>query len=201
VPARPKCLTGVERRDLQALVALDPLHRLRPLTTLRALAFEPVQAGILNRQRRGAGGPSAAARASACDAPAYPDLAAGLGRLRDHLRDVLRIALALRLDAGADGPDDPRAAAVAAEGRRLLKTLRREGFDAPVLELRQALAGIDGDLAALAGALDDALGAIAALDGARPLAARFAADRAIFAALFTALYADPSAQEALDGTP
>jgi hypothetical protein len=201
VPGRPKCLTGVERRHLGSLVALDPLHRTRPLTLLRALAFEPVQSGILNRRRRGSGGPGVMARTACGDAVGYPEIAAGTAALHGHLRDLLRIALALRLDAGAAPPDDPRAAAVLSEGRRTLKLMRREGFDAPAPELRAAFEGMDDDLAAMAGALDDALASIAALDETAPLESRFADDRRVFAALFATIYADPHAQEAPHGVP
>lgn len=202
VPSRPKCLTGVERRELHGVVALDPLHRTLPLTALRAIAFEPVQAGILNRQRRGSGGAGVAVRAQGADARPYADIGAALSRLREHLRDLLRVALLLRLDdGGGEMPDDPRAAAAIAEGRRVLKGLRREGFDAPVPELREAFARLDEDLAALTGALDETLAGIAALDAGAPLEARFGADRALFAALFSTLYADPSVQEASDGAP
>jgi hypothetical protein len=201
VPGRPKCLTGVERRHLGSLVALDPLHRTRPLTLLRALAFEPVQSGILHRQRRGSGGPGVAARAGCGDAVAYPEITGATAALHGHLRDLLRIALALRLDAGAAPPDDPRAAAVLSEGRRALKLMRREGFDALAPELSAAFAGMDDDLATLAGALDNALSGIAALDEVAPLEARFAADREVFAGLFATIYADPHTQEAPHGVP
>ncbi len=201
VPARPKCLTGVERRALQAVAALDPLHRARPLTALRAIAFEPVQAGILNRQRRGAGGAGVAARAACGDALPYPEIEARTRELASHLRDLLRIALVLRLDDGGERPADPRAAAALAEGRRLLKSMRRDGFDAEPQALRAAFAGMDGDLAALAEALDEMLRALDALAAGEPLERRFEADRAAFAALFSTLYADDHPQEASDGAP
>ncbi|KAA2235075.1 hypothetical protein [Salinarimonas soli] len=201
VPARPKCLTGVERRHLEAVVALDPLHRTRPLTALRALAFEPVQSGILNRQRRGSGGAGVAARTACAEARPYPDLTAATAALHGHLRDLLRIALALRVEGCGAAPDDPRAGAAVQEGRRALKAMRREGFDARPDDLRAAFEGMDECLADLAGALDDALARIAALDEAAPLESRFEADRTVFAGLFAQLYADPSVQEAPHGIP
>jgi len=199
VPESPKCLTKAERRRLHDLVSLDPLPRSRPLTTLRALCFDPVQAGIVNRQRRGSGGPTVAQRVRCLDAAPYPQALGATRALREHLRVLLRMALALRVASGGAPPSDPRAAAALAEGRRALKAMRREGFDAPPEAIRRAFAAVDEDLAALAASLDAFLDAAEALDGTDPLDRRFLSDCAIFSAAFAAAYLDTAYQGASDG--
>ncbi|MFX5291028.1 hypothetical protein ABTC79_19705, partial [Acinetobacter baumannii] len=62
-PEGPKILTGAEREELTDLLRLEPFHRTRPLTTLRAASFGQVQSGIANRLRRGGGGGEVAERA------------------------------------------------------------------------------------------------------------------------------------------
>ncbi len=64
----PKILTGVERDDLAEFLRLEPFHRTRPLTTLRAASFGRVQSGLANRLRRGGGGADIAERAACAEA-------------------------------------------------------------------------------------------------------------------------------------
>ncbi len=178
----PKVLTGAEHEALAAVLSLDPYHRDRPLTVLRARAFGRIQSGIANRLRRGTGGPDVATRATCGDAD-YATLAEGANELTAHLRRCLTIALALRAGEGVPG-------ALVAEGERELKRMRRAGFDAPRAELAAAVALIDGALATATEGFRDHCSAIAGLAKTKPLDERLAEDRAVFSGAFRAIYLD-----------
>ena len=189
-PDGPKILTGAEREDLADFLRLEPFHRTRPLTTLRAASFGRVQSGIANRLRRGGGGADLAERSACTEAESYAALQARAGALAAHLARMLRIAAALAI-AERDGlSPQTQAALEAAEAD--LRRVRRAGF-----EDRAALtAGFAAAASALlrlaeeAGRLERAL---AALDRQRPLEAAFAADRAVFAEALKAAYAGEAA--------
>ena len=189
-PEGPKILTGAEREDLADFLRLEPFHRTRPLTTLRAASFGRVQSGIANRLRRGGGGADLAERSACTEAESYAALQARAGALAAHLARMLRIAAALAI-AERDGlSPQTQAALEAAEAD--LRRVRRAGF-----EDRAALtAGFAAAASALlrlaeeAGRLERAL---AALDRQRPLEAAFAADRAVFAEALKAAYAGEAA--------
>ncbi|MDP4022887.1 hypothetical protein Q8W71_09660 [Methylobacterium sp. NEAU 140] len=190
-PEGPKILTGAERDDLADLLRLDPFHRTRPLTALRAASFGRVQSGIANRLRRGGGGAGVAERAACAEAESYAALAARARDLAGHLGRMLRIAAALRLAGGAaDLPAAARAALAAAEAD--LRRVRRAGFDDRA-RLEAGFAAAQDALLRLSAEADRLDRALAALDRQRPLDAAFAADRAAFAAVLTAAYAADAA--------
>jgi hypothetical protein len=180
----PKLLTQAEHEALAEVLSLDPYHRTRPLTALRARAFGRIQSGIANRLRRGSGGPDVAERALCTDAD-YAALIEGAEILSKHLRRCLIIALALR---ASDAPTS----SLAAEGERELKRMRRAGFDAPRAELAAAIALIDGSLATAAEGLRDHCTAVAGLAKAKPLDQRLTEDRATFSAAFHTIYVEAS---------
>jgi len=184
----PKLLTGAEHEALAEVLGLDPYHRTRPVTALRARAFGRIQSGIANRLRRGSGGPSVAERAACAEAD-YTALMDGAEALAAHLRRCLTIALALRSSEAPTG-------SLAATGERELKRIRRAGFDIPRAELAAAIALIDGALATAAEGLRDHCAAVAAAAKAKPLAARLAEDRDTFSTAFRAIYAEAALAEA-----
>ena len=176
----PKLLTGAEREALESILHLDPFHRTRPLTALRARAFGRVQSGIANRLRRGSGGPDVAERVR-CGEADYAALADQADGLAAHLRRCLTIALALRAKAG-DGSDLVEA------GERELRRMRRAGFEASRPALAAAVAAVDGALATVTFEIDAHRQALARLAAAEALQARLAQDRATFSEAFAALY-------------
>ncbi len=189
----PKLLTGAEREALGAILHLDPFHRTRPLTALRARAFGRVQSGIANRLRRGSGGAEVAERVRCAEAD-YAALAEQADALAAHLRRCLTIALALRAKAG-DGSD------LVAAGERELRRMRRAGFDAARAPLAAAVAAVDGALATVTFELDAHREALARLAAAEALETRLGRDRAAFSEAFAALYLGAGAAPAAEGGP
>ncbi|MCJ2046678.1 hypothetical protein MKK58_19360 [Methylobacterium sp. J-078] len=187
----PKILTGAERDDLADLLRLEPFHRSRPLTTLRATSFGRVQSGLANRLRRGGGGPEIAERVACAEAETYPALAERVGALAAHLDRMLRIAAALRVPADADGLG-PEVRAALAAALSDIRRVRRAGFDDPD-RLAAGFAQADTALLRLAEEVGRLQRAVAALDRQRPLAPAFAADRDVFARTFARAYASEAA--------
>jgi hypothetical protein len=176
----PKLLTGAEQEALTEVLALDPYHRTRPVTALRARAFGRIQSGITNRLRRGSGGPDVAERTECAEAD-YAALMEGAETLVAHLRRCLTIALALRSSEALSG-------SLAAQGERELKRIRRAGFDAPRAELAATIALIDGALATATEGLHDHCTAVATVAKTKPLDERLAEDKATFSAALRAIY-------------
>ena len=189
-PEGPKILTGAERADLADLLRLDPFHRTRPLTTLRAASFGRVQSGIANHLRRGGGGPDIAERATCAEAESYAALAGRAGALAAHLARMLRIAAALRV-AERDGLA-PATRTALDDADADLRRVRRAGF-----EDRAAVAtGFAAAEAALLRLTEETRRlerALGGLDRQRPLEAAFAADRAVFAEALAAAYVGETA--------
>lgn len=186
----PKALTGAEREAIGATLRLEPYHRTRPLTALRALAFGRVQSGIANRLRRGTGGEDVAVRVEAQDAD-YEAFSARAGRLAAHLERLLTIALALR-EAGPD--------ALRERGERELARLRRAGFERPRDELAERMARLDEALSTMAGEMSQHRAALERLNAREPLEERCERDRAMFKEGFTALYLSDAAHAASGAT-
>lgn len=189
-PEGPKILTGAEREDLADLLRLEPFHRTRPLTTLRAASFGRVQSGIANRLRRGGGGADIAERVACAEAESYAALRERAEALAAHLARMLRIAAALRL-AERDGlSPETRAVLDAAEAD--LHRVRRAGFEDRA-RLAAGFAAIETALLRIAeetGRLERALDGLARQ---HPLEPAFLADRAVFADAFAAAYAEEAA--------
>ncbi|WP_232629924.1 hypothetical protein [Methylobacterium sp. Leaf118] len=189
-PDSPKILTGAERADLVDFLRLEPFHRTRPLTTLRAASFGRVQSGIANRLRRGGGGPDIAERAACSEAESYTLLRERTQALAAHLDRMLRIAAALRLTERAGLSPETRAVLEAAEAD--LRRVRRAGFDD-----RDGLAlGFAAVEAALLRVAEETGRLARALDGLarqQPLETAFVADRVVFADAFKAAYAGEAA--------
>ncbi|MCX4197495.1 hypothetical protein OMR07_19650 [Methylobacterium organophilum] len=189
-PDGPKILTGAEREDLTDFLRLEPYHRTRPLTTLRAVSFGRVQSGIANRLRRGGGGADIAERASCLEAESYGALRARAGLLAAHLTRMLRIAAALRIADRDALPEAARSALEAAEAD--LRRVRRAGFDDRE-GLSAGFAAAEPALLRLAEAAADLNRSLDGLARQRPLDALFPADRGIFAVAFAAAYAGEAA--------
>ncbi|GJE01922.1 hypothetical protein [Methylobacterium isbiliense] len=193
LPDGPKVLTGSERNDLADLLRLEPFHRTRPLTALRAASFGRVQSGLANRLRRGGGGADLAARASCAEAEEYRALAARAADLAHHLGRMLRIAAALRLAATGLADDlDAEAQAALREAEADLRRIRRAGFDDRA-RVASGFAAMDAALVRLAEETGRFVRAAEALDRRQGLDAAFAADRAVFAQAFAAAYAGEAA--------
>ncbi|SEP50700.1 hypothetical protein SAMN04487843_13923 [Methylobacterium sp. ap11] len=187
LPDGPKILTGAERDDLAEFLRLEPFHRTRPLTTLRAASFGRVQSGLANRLRRGGGGAAIAERTACAEAETYLALAERVSGLTAHLDRMLRIAAALRVPAEAKGlPPEARDTLVAA--RADIRRIRRAGFDDPD-RLAAGFAAADAALLRLAEEAGRLARAIAGLARQRPLDAAFATDRDVFAKAFAEAYA------------
>lgn len=189
-PDGPKILTGAEREDLLDFLRLEPFHRTRPLTTLRATSFGRVQSGIANRLRRGTGGAEIAERVACADAESYTALAERAGALAAHLGRMLRIAAALRIRERDGLSAEARAALDAAEAD--LRRVRRAGFE-DLAGLTAGFAAAESALLRLAEETVRLERALAALARRHPLDRGFAADRAVFAEAFSAAYAGEAA--------
>ncbi len=183
----PKILTGVERDDLAEFLRLEPFHRTRPLTTLRAASFGRVQSGLANRLRRGGGGADIAERAACAEAETYPVLAERVSGLTAHLDRMLRIAAALRVPAEAEGLS-PEARDALAAARADIHRIRRVGFDDPA-RLAAGFAAADAALLRLAEEANRLARAVAGLARQRPLERAFETDRDVFARAFAEAYA------------
>jgi hypothetical protein len=179
IPETPKILTGAERDDLIAVLGLDDFHQSLPLTVLRAVSFGLVQSGIANRLRRGSGGASVIERAACDDAESYTDILTRIAATQEHLRRMLKIALALRFDGGST-PNDAVAALVSA-AEADIKRVRRAGFDQPREALAAAFATVDQTLAETAEEMQGFIKASGKLGGANALAGKHAEDRVFFA--------------------
>lgn len=189
-PEGPKILTGAEREDLTDFLRLEPFHRTRPLTTLRAASFGRVQSGIANRLRRGGGGAEVAERATCTDAESYAALQERAGTLAAHLGRMLRIAATLRI-AERDGlGPETRAALEAAEAD--LRRVRRAGFEDRTA-LAAGFAAAETALIRLSEEADRLERALAGLARQHPLDAAFVADQSVFAAAFAAAYTGEAA--------
>ncbi|MGU3496151.1 hypothetical protein ACLBXM_19085 [Xanthobacteraceae bacterium A53D] len=184
IPDSPKILTGAERDDLIDILWLEPFHRARPLTVLRAISFGRVQSGIANRLRRGSGGAEVAERVGCADAETYAAILARATALAGHLERMTRIAAALRLGSGgeADAEIDATLATILAAAEADLARVRRAGFDQDRATLARAFAMVDETLVRLLAEVPAFARAASALPG------RFEADRATFAAAFTQTY-------------
>ncbi len=188
IPEHPKILTGAERDDMIGVLGLDPFHRTHPRTVLRATSFGFVQSGIANRLRRGAGGGSVRERVTCADASTYGDVIARLGAIHEHLRRMLKIALALRF-TGEDAAGGAVANLVAA-AEADIRRVRRAGFDLPRDTLAAAFATLDEMLAKSTEEIAVFLAAGQKLGGENVLAALHAEDTTMFAEGLTAAYAE-----------
>lgn len=189
-PEGPKILTGAEREDLADFLRLEPFHRTRPLTTLRAASFGRVQSGIANRLRRGTGGPDIAERAACAEAESYAALAARAVELAAHLARMLRIAAALHILERDGLSTQARAALDAAEAD--LRRVRRAGFEDRA-ELTAGFAAAETALLRVAEETARLERALAGLARQHPLDVGFEADRAVFAEALSAAYAGEAA--------
>jgi hypothetical protein len=187
LPEGPKILTGAERDDLADLLRLEPFHRTRPLTTLRATSFGRVQSGLANRLRRGGGGAGIAERVACAEAEPYGALAERVAALSAHLDRMLRIAAALRVPADAEDLA-PEVRSTLAAALADIRRVRRAGFDDPD-RLAAGFAAADAALLRLAEEAGRLARAIAGLARQRPLDSAFAADRDVFARTFADAYA------------
>lgn len=190
LPDGPKILTGAERDDLADFLRLEPFHRSRPLTALRAVSFGRVQSGIANRLRRGGGGADITERVSCAEAETYAALQERATALAAHLARMLRIAAALRI-VDRDGlPDAVCATLEAAEAD--LRRVRRAGFEDRAA-LAAGFAAVDATLVRLAEETSRLEQALASLARQRPLEPAFTTDREVFAETFAAAYAGEAA--------
>jgi hypothetical protein len=193
LPETPKILTGAERDDAIAILGLDPFHKALPRTVLRAVSFGIVQSGIGNRLRRGGGGGTLTERLTCTEAAPYADILARASELADHVKRMVRIAVALRM-ANADDVDE-RTAAVVEAAEADIKRVRRAGFDLPRAALAEAFAGVDELLADTIVEIGAFLTASARLGGENTLATFYAEDRSFFSDSLTLAYAKEVADE------
>ncbi|KQT59686.1 hypothetical protein ASG52_20070 [Methylobacterium sp. Leaf456] len=189
-PEGPKILTGAEREDLADFLRLEPFHRTRPLTTLRAASFGRVQSGIANRLRRGTGGADIAERAACTEAESYAALTERAAALAAHLARMLRIAAALRILERDGLSEKTRAALDAAEAD--LRRVRRAGFEDRA-GLTAGFAAAETALLRVAEETARLERALAGLARQHPPDAGFEADRAVFAEALSAAYAGEAA--------
>jgi hypothetical protein len=186
----PKILTGSERDDLIDIVFLEPFHRTRPLTVLRATSFGRVQSGIANHLRRGGGGASIADRVDCAEAATYADILARANTLSAHLRRMIRIAAALRLSTQAF--ENPEIAALLQAAESDIKKVRRAGFDDREA-LARAFAEVDDALIAVADEVDRFSTASAAVDRKTSLSESFMQDRGFFSEALKEAYIEKEA--------
>jgi hypothetical protein len=185
MPESPKILTGTERDDLIDIVSLEPFHRTRPLSVLRAVSFGRVQSGIVNRLRRHGGGPPVAERVDCADAMSYAAVLARAGALKAHLERMIRIAATLRVENKAF--DDPAVVTLLAAAEAEIGRVRRAGFDNRG-ELAEAFAKVDEVLISVSDEIESFRSAAARPVRGRLCADRFPEDRAFFSAALTDAY-------------
>jgi hypothetical protein len=185
MPESPKILTGVERDDLIDIVSLEPFHKTRPLSVLRAVSFGRVQSGIANRLRRHGGGGAISERVDCADAKNYTDVLARADALKTHLGRMIRIAATLRF--GGKSFDDPAVAKLLAAAQADIGRIRRAGFDDRE-DLAAAFAKVDETLISVTDEIEHfRLAAAKPVDGRLP-ADRFPEDRAFFSCALTDAY-------------
>ncbi|MBH0236849.1 hypothetical protein [Methylobrevis albus] len=170
VPEHPNVLTGPERDRLATLFGLDPVHRDRRLTALRALAFGAEQKRLAGRHGR--------LGALAPDEIGGDDYAAVLRQLDEDVRHLGNVAVSI-VEAG-DGPHR--------DGLPRAQRIRRRGFDLPPEAFAAALRPA---MTAIAGLLSETREFARA---AARHAAAYPADRPVFTAAFQSLYARPESQ-------
>jgi hypothetical protein len=195
--ADPKALKGTEADAIKDIITLRPFHKLRPLTSLRVLAFDPVQSGIANFLRRGGGGDDIEARVTCSAARSYDDITDYFEYLLGHLERLLRIAAALRF-GGAETREneDPKLAEMILQRAQLiqqgnveLKRMRRYGFiDRPREELAAIFAQMDEMLGKLRDEVGDFLKELNRLRGREALGDRFVKDKLVFKEILTRAY-------------
>jgi hypothetical protein len=182
MPETPKILTGAERDDLIDLLWLEPFHRSRPLTVLRAISFGRVQSGIANRLRRGSGGASIAERVDCSDAEPYADIVSRSEALAEHVRRMIRIAAMLRLEGR--NFENPKLVAMLKAAEADIRKVRRAGFEDREA-LAKAFALVDETLARVAGEIDRFR---ASAEKSADIAQRFEEDSKIFSAALMQAY-------------
>lgn len=185
LPDGPKILTGAERDEVADLLRLEPFHRTRPLTTIRAVSFGRVQSGIANRLRRGSGGADIVERVACTDAETYRAISERARSLAAHLARMVGIAACLRLSPEST---DIRVAEALQGGEADLKRVRRAGFDADRSTLAAAFAAVDETLVRIADEMAALIRAMDALEARRSLSDTFRADRLAFAETFSRVY-------------
>lgn len=185
MPEAPNVLKGTERNDLIDVISLDPFHRTRPLTVLRAWSFGRIQSGIANWLRRHGGGPPIEDRVRCADAESYVDVLSRAKDLKQHLDRMIRIAATLRL--GAKSFDDPAVAKELAAAEADIGRVRRAGFDDRET-LAAAFATFDEALISVRDEIERFASAAANPVYGRLPTDRFPEDRAFFSAAFTDAY-------------
>jgi len=203
IPKSPNILKATERKGLIDVIALDPFHRTRPLTVLRAVSFGRVQSAIVNGERFGYGGTP--------DAESYADVLARAKDLNKHLDRMIGIATALRFrNVNFDDPAVAERLAdwladighiwgqnvTAADLRKQIadwlediKRVRRRGFDDRDPEkLAAAFAKVDEALISVRDEIERFRSAAAKPVKGRLPADRFPEDRKFFSDAFTDAY-------------
>lgn len=170
VPEQPNVLTGPQRSRLATLFGLDPVHRDRRLTALRALAFGAEQKRLAGRHGRL--GPLAP------DEIGGEDYAAVLHRLEEDVRHLGNVAVLIVRAGDNPIPDNLPPA----------ERVRRQGFD---LETEAFAAALRPAMAAIAGLLSETREFVRAATRLKPA---YPADRPVFTAAFQSLYARPEPQ-------
>jgi len=161
---------------------------------LRAISFGKIQSGIANRLRRGGGGATIAERARCADAEAYEAFLDRAEKLAEHVDRMIRIAAALRMDAGAIDQDS-RLKSLLSEAEADMARVRRAGFDVERAALADAFAHVDETLVRVRDETTAFTAAVSSVARRQPLPQRFEHDRALFAATLTKAYGEESSPD------
>jgi len=209
-----KVLKGSEARALRFIARLGPRARALPLTWARLESFAPVQSAISNDLRVGRPVATVRARLDCTAARTYTDVIADHAPLLDKLRQVRLACLhaLMEEDAGNDDAStvvafpgargDDRLDTARQAARKAWQRTQRAGFRDAALtpDENQAAFTIGADvLDRLIGRIEALRPVLKRLDRQAPdWSARFSADRAVFAAMFHALYDVSCASDAGD---
>ena len=192
-------LQSSERRPLEALMETGPYARRLPLAFLRREIFGGVQSSISNDLRLGREGDALRSRLDCSEAESYAKRRRRLEALEQRLRSLQLASLHALLSGTRDLPDEPLAALTAEQRNALLadcakafRKMTRKGFESVAADDAAHREGfrIGADVLRRTGQqVDGFLTVLQRLDGAADgLAARFAADREVFAGEFGKLY-------------
>lgn len=182
--ARVKFLTGAEEKALEIAVRLWGAVRMFPLSVLRSEVMGGVQNEIINalRFRRPVAPLLNLEKLAEADGTAYHTQQDQFGKLRQHVGRMRQAAIHVMAERrGIEIPDE-----IATTARKAYRSIRREGFaeafaDDEVGEAFEAALDPLGEIAGLVESLRAALP-----EDPNP---EFEADRALFRAAFTELYA------------
>jgi len=191
-----KLLTAAQKRLLRQLATVGQFGADHILSTLRMIAFHPVQSGLSNSLRTGRSRLTLDERLRCVEAISYSDIATMLAKLENSLVELLKMSLARRLaETAAEGEEFT---AVEREGAILLSKFRkrRSGHLADTMDwtaIEAALIASREFTGIVSERVTSSVG-----DG---LTDKFHEDQLLFSEILTQFYSDASSSKSGSVTP